>query len=281
MNLPKYRDWYQQTDVHKPIRQYQWGEDPDFYGPRNYHREGRMLRELRRTIKSGCVLDAGCGNGWLTLRLVANNYNVVGIDSSPQCITHLRNKIKALHYYRKIYTYIGDLAKLSFRDNSFDGIVCGEVLEHIQDDTKVILEFFRVLRPGGICVVTVPAKPDKWDIVDDISGHKRRYTRKELEIKFRQAGFKIVKNIYWGFPLNNIWHSYIFLPFIVGTLKNGFNTSISSTLVARIIKQRMVQKVGSLVFTLDEIFDWTGLGNFLLLVATKDKIRKTHRNRYQ
>lgn len=49
-----------------------------------------------------------------------------------------------------------DLTNLSFKSNSFDFILCNHVLEHIQDDLRAIQEIYRVLKPDGIAIITVP-----------------------------------------------------------------------------------------------------------------------------
>lgn len=64
-----------------------------------------------------------------------------------------------------------DLTDLKFEDNSFDFIYCAHVLEHIFDDGKAITEMFRVLKPGGIAVLSVPVYPIKYTV--DLYEHAR------------------------------------------------------------------------------------------------------------
>jgi SAM-dependent methyltransferase len=80
----------------------------------------------------------------------------------------------------------------------FDRVIAAEVLEHIGDDQGALHEIARVLRPGGLLAVTVPAwLPERicWGLSDDYhnvpGGHVRIYTRAELEVKLRRAGLTV------------------------------------------------------------------------------------------
>ena len=68
---------------------------------------------------------------------------------------------------------------LPFRDNSFDACLSLDVLEHIQDDTSALKEIRRVLKPGGVLLLTVPAYQWMWSNMD-INGHFRRYTKAQV-----------------------------------------------------------------------------------------------------
>jgi SAM-dependent methyltransferase len=89
----------------------------------------------------------------------------------------------------------GDATRMPFPDGSFDLVIAAEVLEHIPADQGAVDEISRVLRPGGIAAVTVPAwLPERvcWALSDDYhnvpGGHVRIFTRRELEIKLGRAG---------------------------------------------------------------------------------------------
>src|SRR4029079_14034995 len=84
-------------------------------------------------------------------------------------------------------------------DGCFDKIIAAEVLEHIVDDEVAIAELARVLKPGGVMAVTVPAwLPERvcWAITDEFhapfveGGHVRIYTEPELRSKLRGAGMQ-------------------------------------------------------------------------------------------
>ncbi len=81
----------------------------------------------------------------------------------------------------------------------------------MQEDRKVVREFNRVLKLGGICVVTVPINPELWDLWDEMAGHIKRYKKQELIELFEGNGFKIEKLNFWGFLLMRFYHRTIFL----------------------------------------------------------------------
>lgn len=248
---------------------YKWGNDPEFFGPQMYYRTSLMLDKLRAHLKKGRVLDAGCGDGVLSFRLARAGFIVVAADAAKKCISYMERKIKRLHLQAFMSAQLADLANLSYKAKTFDAVTCGEVLEHIADDTRVIRQFFRVLKPGGICIITTPGKPHMWHEIDDISGHVRRYTTGELRQKFESAGFTVLGCWYWGFPINSLWHRLVFKPFILRKMQSKNTVTSSRGLVAHVVKSAYLQRMCSLVFDVDRLFDWTGLGEFIALVAQK------------
>ena len=98
----------------------------------------------------GRVLDVGCGDGsasggWLAARCA----EYVGLDVSPAAVEAARSRGLDARV-------IDDAAALPFEDESFDGAICTEVLEHLFDPLGALEEIRRVLRPGACVVVTVP-----------------------------------------------------------------------------------------------------------------------------
>jgi SAM-dependent methyltransferase len=92
----------------------------------------------------------------------------------------------------------GDATAMPFGDEAFDRVIAAEVLEHVPADQRALTEIARVLRPGGLLAVTVPAwLPERicWGLSADYhstpGGHVRIYTRPELETKLRAAGLLV------------------------------------------------------------------------------------------
>lgn len=253
----------------KKIRKYSWGEDPEMSGPRNYFRESLIVAGIRKYKQKGKILDAGCGSGSLSLRFGFLGYSVSAVDLAERSLQYVRVKAKQLGLTKRITVQKGSIVKLPFKANNFDGVVCGEVLEHIPTDVKAISELYRVLKQNGVCVVTVPAHPHMWDLSDDISGHERRYTKEELKRKFMQAGFHVKYCNYWGFPLNNLWHTYLFVPFLANKMKQSKNITQEKSLTTTLIKSPLFQKIVSWVFYFDFLFTFTQKGNGLFLIAQK------------
>jgi SAM-dependent methyltransferase len=85
-----------------------------------------------------------------------------------------------------------DARKLPF-EAEFDVVGAFDVLEHIEEDERALLEMHAALQPGGGLVVTVPQHPALWSAVDEYSRHVRRYRRSELLTKLRDSGFEVVR----------------------------------------------------------------------------------------
>jgi ubiquinone/menaquinone biosynthesis C-methylase UbiE len=97
------------------------------------------------------VLDLGCGTGRHSLPLAAAGANVTAVDFSAEMLARARAKPGA----ERVEFRAHDLHEpLPFRDQSFDRVVCGLVLDHIRDLAAAFAETRRVLRPGGFAVVS-------------------------------------------------------------------------------------------------------------------------------
>lgn len=132
-------------------------------------------------------VDIGCGTGRL-LQEFSEKTVAIGIDSS----------LKALRYskQRGLLNLIAvDLAQpLPLKSSICDIVTMLDVLEHLKTDEAVLNEVYRILRPDGFFIVTVPAYPFLWTYWDEILGHKRRYTRKALVQKLNNLGFKVLQS---------------------------------------------------------------------------------------
>ena len=97
------------------------------------------------------ILDAGCGEGHLLQRLhnfKDNEY--YGIDVTPIAIEHAKLRCP----FAKIKT--GNLLETGYDDNFFDVVICTEVLEHIPQFKLVLREFKRIVKPGGLLIISFP-----------------------------------------------------------------------------------------------------------------------------
>lgn len=95
------------------------------------------------------ILDAACGNGWLASLYRADRHTVVGLDIADANLSRMQALgIQAIKHNLD--------QPLPFADASFDTVVCSEILEHVFRPDLVLQEAWRVLKPGGRVILTVP-----------------------------------------------------------------------------------------------------------------------------
>jgi SAM-dependent methyltransferase len=107
-----------------------------------------IYRHLRKHLAgfSGKLLDIGCGNSPFRHLLDPTISEYQGIDVQEASSFGYRNP-DTIHYDGEV---------IPFADQSFDALLCTEVLEHVFDPTKLVREMHRVLRPGGFGLITIP-----------------------------------------------------------------------------------------------------------------------------
>ena len=93
----------------------------------------------------------------------------------------------------------------------YDVALCFEVLEHIENDLVFMEQINKTLENGGTFCGSVPCYMSKWQAVDELAGHYRRYEADELRLKLEKAGFSDIQIHTYGFPLINIPVSYTHL----------------------------------------------------------------------
>ena len=168
------------------------------------------------------VLDVGCGTGRHACEIFRTlGADVAGIDLNMEDL-----RKAALTLYLMDDSSDGswiisraDATKLPFRDNSFDVVICSEVLEHIPGNKAAIAELVRVLKPGKNLVVSVPRfLPERicWALSssyhNEPGGHIRIYRKRELLSLLENAGTKC-----WSIRYKHALHApYWWLKCIVG-----------------------------------------------------------------
>jgi ubiquinone/menaquinone biosynthesis C-methylase UbiE len=117
----------------------------------NYDEPGNQLIAMEQPAvwallderKPGDALDAACGTGRHTRRLVELGHRVTGVDLTPEMLAIAEKSVPQAGFR------VADLLALPFGDASFDLVVCGLALAHLPDLAAGIAELGRVLRPGG------------------------------------------------------------------------------------------------------------------------------------
>lgn len=154
----------------------------------DFIRSRNVMRKIK--VKSGeKVFDAGCGVGLYSLRIAYNGAQVVGGDLSPLFKYSLLFGDAKLT--KRLDFIIMDLNWTPIKSESFDKILCVDVLEHIPNDKKVIAEFSRILKKNGEILIHVP--------------NLKRYARLKNSAKAKQMSLeKLYGHFRHGYTLNQL-----------------------------------------------------------------------------
>lgn len=158
---------------------------------------GWTASALRRylTDPHSTLLEIGCSSGFLISALRAEwpSAMVMGSDFLKEPLERLaarEPRIPLLQF---------DLVQCPLPDASIDAVVMLNVLEHIADDRAAMRQAARVLKPGGIAVVEVPAGPHLYDAYDEYLQHQRRYTARTLASLLEASGLQVIQASHLGF----------------------------------------------------------------------------------
>ncbi len=150
----------------------------------------RWMGDAVRPHVGARVLEVGAGIGNLTRTLLPRDYYTVS-DVNPHYLNYLRNFAEGKPYMdvrRVDLTCRDDFAPLAGR---YDTAICLNVLEHVEDEAGALQNVRSVLEPGGRAIILVPQNPALYGTLDEVLGHKRRYTREGLRAVLEAQGFQI------------------------------------------------------------------------------------------
>lgn len=170
-------------------------DDMKLYGPTAKHTR-RFIFSLMNDIAFKSVLDAGCGTGILLQQILEKypHVQVSGSEYSPQGLEIARKRLPNGKFY------VLDLSRDTL-DERFDLVACIDVLEHIEDDYAALKNLAAMT--AGHMILSVPLGP-LFQVEVERMGHVHGYSRREIELKIREAGFTIERAIQWGFPFYNL-----------------------------------------------------------------------------
>ena len=154
------------------------------------------IAQLKRWVVAPepVIMDIGCSSGYF-LQLLRNDLAhapLIGADYVPGPLHKLAVTLPELPLLQF------DLVRCQLPSSILDAVVLLNVLEHIEDDQGAMAQTFRILKPGGVAVIEVPAGPHLYDVYDKQLLHYRRYRMKELLSQLRMAGFEILASSHLG-----------------------------------------------------------------------------------
>lgn len=167
------------------------------------------------------ILDCACGRGfYLNMFRYVSQCKLVGLELEWPIIQKAQHNVG--HLPRLLLTN-ANIYSLPYPDNSFDGVILSEILEHIERDVDGLKEVYRVLKPGGVVAITVPNAnyPFLWDPINKTletlfdrhigsgplagiwANHVRLYTAEQLRQSVLDAGFQVEEErafTHYSFP---------------------------------------------------------------------------------
>lgn len=186
--------------------------DQERFPRAGFNRSKRLFVEqtIRNRLSAGAlVLDLGCGPGWVSHNLVAD-FALTGVDVEEDAVKLCRSLYQADYM-------VGSAFDLPFPAGQFDAVIFTEAIEHFKEPEATVVEITRVLKPGGIAVVTTPncgslfwllientwhrffggpCKPYSRDV------HPSRFTRRSLrEMLGRHLTIETVDTVWFGLIL--------------------------------------------------------------------------------
>jgi ubiquinone/menaquinone biosynthesis C-methylase UbiE len=158
------------------------------------HRNAVLSTLLERHAPNGTLWDVGGGNGFQALCFQQQGRSVVLVEpGAAGCRTAQKRGVHRIVQ--------ATLESLHLPSSSVAAVSLFDVIEHLADPMRVLIECMRVLRPGGRVYVTVPAYGWLWSEEDLYARHQRRYTRSQLEQELRSSGFALEYLGYYFQPL--------------------------------------------------------------------------------
>ncbi len=149
----------------------------------------KWMADVIRPYVGEKVLEIGAGTGNLTVQLIPRRLYWAS-DINPLYLTYLENVGLNRPYMRVGYTD-GEKRESYPREQKFDTVICLNVVEHLADDLTALNNIRGVLEDGGRAIVLVPCGPWLFGSLDEVLGHQRRYTRKQLMVLADKAGFHL------------------------------------------------------------------------------------------
>jgi 2-polyprenyl-3-methyl-5-hydroxy-6-metoxy-1,4-benzoquinol methylase len=145
-----------------------------------------VLTKLAPYIK-GDILEVGCGIGNFTNQLLGFG-SVTAIDIQSDYIPGLSKELKG-----RALVGFGDIenAEYFFGKKKFDTIICLNVLEHIENDSRALKNLVQLLKPAGYLILLVPSGMRLYGEIDRSIGHFRRYSKEDLTAVLKKEGLRV------------------------------------------------------------------------------------------
>lgn len=177
--------------------------------PRNFNEEASSWDEEPRRVRLACevaeavkrevaltgdmdVLDFGCGTGLVTLCLQPRVGSITGADTSDGMLEILRAKVAA-RQLKNVNTVLLDAERKTVPVESFDLLVSSMTMHHVEDVGKLLHDFYRILRPGGILAVADLDTEDGSFHSHGLAAAHSGFDRDQMRVILEEAGFREIR----------------------------------------------------------------------------------------
>ncbi|MFH1622836.1 MAG: class I SAM-dependent methyltransferase [Candidatus Omnitrophota bacterium] len=160
----------------------------------------RFVIKFLKPTASDVILDLGCGIGYYCEFLSNFGSKVFGVDIDQEA------SYIAQQFCPDVDFSICSATDLPFKENSFDKIICTDSLEHVEDDYRAINEIYRVTKPGGLVLLTIPCNEGVFGSFTKNIAHekshgyerhvKEGYSFKDIVSLCEHSGFKLLNHAY-------------------------------------------------------------------------------------
>jgi len=170
----------------------------DEYGSQILARLSRAPRFnawMADTVRPFCkdtILEIGSGTGNLTKELLPRQKYVVS-DINPLYLQTLAALRSERPYLSTAYCDVTDASTFPREQGPFDTVLCLNVLEHVEDDAGALSNIKSVLSENGHAIILVPAGQWNFGTLDEVLGHRRRYSKASLELLAQKCGLRVKK----------------------------------------------------------------------------------------
>jgi SAM-dependent methyltransferase len=154
---------------------------------------------LAGDLQPGRLIEPGPGAGALLIEFAGKGFSCEGLEVSDEARALAERTIASSGLSIPLHS-----APDSGWKGRFDVLFSFDVLEHVEDDRAALAQWASWLRPGGILMLSVPARMSLWSPGDEWAGHYRRYERNQLRDLLTAAGFELEVFECYGFPAANL-----------------------------------------------------------------------------
>lgn len=167
----------------------------------------------KRDLSKLDLLDAGCGIGLASLYYSKSFLHVTGVDLEKQKIDQAKTLAKN-NRIKNVTFQVADLTRATFTKKQFDKIICFEVIEHVNDDKKLLAGLSKLLKKNGELILSFPSKTFMSRVAQKSLDHfKVGYLPSEIKKIIKPLHLKVVEE--YSFGKSILGKSVVFVDFLL------------------------------------------------------------------